>query len=285
MARLGQASRFQDVVMNSFISEVHALKPGNVSFYSEGHDMTVTDFLKSAELTSPILCNTSLSVGERILESVKMTISEVGCNTNLGMLLLFAPLVRAAELGVSSLHLNLAMVLQALDTKDTDCIFRAISHANPGGLGACEQYDVNKKLKGNITLKLAMTAAQNRDLIAKQYVTDFADIFSTGFKCIKDFSLRRDNVQWASAVCYMEFMARFPDSHIRRKYGDEVAEQTRINAVPIARELQTRNHPEEMTELLVEFDRTLKQKGINPGTHADLTAASLLVYRLKSANL
>ena len=119
--------------MNSFITEVNALKPGNVSPYSEGHDMTMADFVKSAELCSPILCNASLSVGERILESVKMTKSEIGCNTNLGMLLLFAPLVRAAELGVESLRSNLAMVLHELDDKDTACIFAAISHANPVG--------------------------------------------------------------------------------------------------------------------------------------------------------
>ena len=167
--------------MSSFITELNSLKPGNVSPYSEGHDMTVADFVKSAELTSPILCNASLSVGERILESVKITISEVGCNTNLGMLLLFAPLIRAAELGVSSLHSNLGNVLQGLDTKDAEYIFAAISHASPGGLGESDKYDVNKQLDSSITLQMAMTEARNRDLIAKQYVTDFEDIFSQGF--------------------------------------------------------------------------------------------------------
>lgn len=271
--------------MNSFITEINSLKPGNVSPYSEGHDMTVADFVKSAELSSPILCDPSLSVGERILDSVKITISEVGCNTNLGMLLLFAPLIRAAELGVESLHSNLGIVLHELDGKDTACIFAAITHANPGGLGESEKYDVTKKLAGSITLQMAMTEARGRDLIAKQYVTDFVDIFSIGFGCIEDFAVRWNSVQWAAVACYMRFMEEFPDSHIRRKYGQEVAEQIKINAAPISSEFRDKDSPEEATEMLMKFDKALKQQGVNPGTSADLTAASLLVYHLRKTDL
>jgi len=266
--------------MSSFITEVNALKPGNVSPYSEGHDMTVADFLKSAELVTPILCDTSLSVGERILESAKITISKVGCNTNLGMLLLFAPLIRAAELGVASLHSNLGKVLLKMDDRDTACIFTAISHANPGGLGESKNYDVNNKLESSITLQMAMTEAKDRDLIAKQYVTDFVDIFAIGYGCIEDFALRWNSVQWAAVACYMGFMAEFPDSHIRRKYGQKVAEQIKINADPIATAFKGKDSPEEATEMLMKFDKALKQKSVNPGTSADLTAASLLVYHL-----
>ncbi|RKZ70966.1 MAG: triphosphoribosyl-dephospho-CoA synthase [Gammaproteobacteria bacterium] len=280
MTHPSQVSRLQDAVMNSFITEVNSLKPGNVSPYSEGHDMIVADFVKSAELSTPILCDPSLSVGERILESVKLTMSEVGCNTNLGMLLLFAPLIRGAELGVAQLQSNLGLVLQELNDRDTACIFAAISHASPGGLGESEKYDVNQKLQDNITLQMAMTEAKDRDLIAKQYVTDFEDIFSTGSDCIEDFALRWNSVQWSAVACYMGFMAEFPDSHIRRKYGHEVAEQIKINAAPIATAFREQDSPEEATEMLMKFDKALKQKGVNPGTSADLTAASLLVYHL-----
>ena len=271
--------------MSSFITEVNALKPGNVSSISDGHDMTVADFVKSAELTSPILCDSSLSVGERVLASVRATFSEVGCNTNLGMLILFAPLIRAAELGVSTLQSNLVIVLQQLDDKDAACIFKAISHANPGGLGESQKYDVNKKLEDNVTLQMAMAEAKDRDLIAKQYVTDFVDIFSQGFRHIEDFALRWNSVQWATVACYMGFMAEFPDSHIRRKFGQEVAEQIKINAAPIATAFRNEDSPEEATEMLIKFDKALKRKGVNPGTSADLTAASLLVYHLGKTNL
>lgn len=274
------ASKLEDAVIHSFLGEVNSLKPGNVSPYSEGHNMTVADFIKSAELSSPILCDASLSVGERILKSVKVTISEVGCNTNLGMLLLFAPLIRAAELGVSSLRSNVKLVLQESEEKDATHIFDAIRHANPGGLGASTKYDVQQKNTANISLRVAMAEAKDRDLIAKQYVTNFADIFSYGFISIKDFAVRWNSVQWATVACYMGFMAGFPDSHIRRKFCLEVAEEVKASATPIATAFREKDRPEEAMEMLMKFDKTLKQKGINPGSCADLTAASLLVYHL-----
>ena len=283
MTSQSQVSSFQDIVMSSFITEVNSLKPGNVSRYSEGHDMSVDDFVKSAELTSPILCDPALSVGQRVLESVKVTISEVGCNTNLGMLLLFAPLLRAAELGKSSLQSNLGVVLHGLDAKDAACIFEAIGHASPGGLGESKKYDVNKKLEDGVSLHDAMMEAKNRDSVAKQYVTDFIDIFSIGYKCIGDFAVRWNSVQWAVVACYMKFMAEFPDSHIRRKFGLEVAEQIKINTVPVATAFLKNDSPEDGTEMLMKFDGELKEKGANPGTSADLTAASLLVFHLMKA--
>ena len=271
--------------MSSFIAEVNALKPGNVSLYSEAHGMTVADFVKSAELTSPILCDTALSVGERVLECVRVTMSEVGCNTNLGMLLLFAPLLRAAELGVSSLQSNLSIVLHELDTKDTVCIFEAIRLAHPGGLGESEKYDVNKDLEDDISLYMAMMEAKDKDLIAKQYVTDFSDIFSSGLVHIEDFSVRWNSVQWSIVACYMGFMSEFPDSHIRRKFGLDLAEQIKRNAVLVAKALQDKDSPEDAAEMLMKFDMELKEKGVNPGTSADLTAASLLVYHLNKKYL
>ena len=285
MASQSQVSEFQDAVMSSFITEVTSLKPGNVSRFSEGHGMTVDDFIKSAELTSPILCDPTLSVGERVLEGVRATMSEVGCNTNLGMLMLFAPLVRAAELGIVSLQSNLTVVLRGLDVKDATCIFEAIHHANPGGLGESEKYDVNKKLEAGTTIQKAMAEAKNRDLIAKQYVTGFIDILSLGFICIEDFAVRWNSVEWAAVACYIGFMAEFPDSHIRRKFGLEVAEKIKIKAVPIAEAFQKNDSPEDGAEMLKKFDRELKNKGVNPGTSADLTAASLLVYHLTKIDL
>ena len=285
MASQSQVSDLQDAVMSSFITEVNSLKPGNVSCYSEGHDMIVDDFIKSAELTSPILCDQTLSVGERVLEGVRATMSEVGCNTNLGMLMLFAPLVRAAELGIASLQSNLGVVLRGLDVKDTSCIFEAIHHASPGGLGESEKYDVNKKLEIGTTIQKAMAEAKNRDLIAKQYVTGFIDIFSLGLICIEDFAVRWNSVEWAAVACYIRFMAEFPDSHIRRKYGLDVAEQIKINAAPIAKAFQGKNSPEDAAGMLMKFDEELKIKSVNPGTSADLTAASLLVYYLIKTDL
>lgn len=275
-----QPRDLQTAVLSSFLTELSALKPGNVSLYADGHDMQATDFSKSAELTTPILCDSSLSIGERILESVKITISNIGCNTNLGMLLLFAPLIRAAECNPSSLPENLRKVLQELNNRDTHCIFEAIRCANPGGLGASQRYDVNKKIQASTTIQKAMQEASQKDLIAKQYATNFIDIFSLGLPQIEKYFARWNNIEWATVACYMAFMSQYPDSHISRKFGNSIAEQIKINALPIAKTLQKKDNPTDAIKMLMAFDFSLKNIGVNPGSNADLTAASILVYHL-----
>lgn len=280
-AMLSQGDR-QSAVMSSFITEVNALKPGNVSRYAGGHDMSVADFERSAELVSPVLCDASLSVGERILRSVRLTMSEVGCNTNLGMLLLFAPIVRAAETAADStpetLRPALEKTLQEMDVSEASRVFEAILCAGPGGLGHSEKFDVH--LPPACSVLEAMEAARERDFIAKQYVTGFFDIFSTGLPCIKEFNKRWNRVEWATVGCYLTFLSGFPDSHVLRKHGQAVANQTLKRAQSVAETFKKNENPDNARHALLEFDRELKNSGINPGTSADLTAASVLVYEL-----
>ena len=267
-------------VLDSFTIEVKALKPGNVSTYSAGHGMTAADFVKSAALTTPILCNTQMTVGERILQSVNVTMQEVGCNTNLGMLLLFAPLIRAAEMGIGALRENLQQILVSLDAQETSNIFQAINKANPGGLGTNEKYDVRQR-PPSISVREAMQQAEARDLIAKQYVTDYADVFSIGLPNIEYFFTKWHNLSLALVACYLEFMSNFPDTHVSRKMGKEVAEQIKVKAGQVNRVFQRTDKPENNLEILRQFDRALKQSRINPGTSADLAAASLLLFRFQ----
>jgi CspA family cold shock protein len=70
------------------------------------------------------------------------------------------------------------------------------------------------------------------------------------------------------------------DSHIERKYGSEIAEQIKIKSGIIVEKFNNSIDPEASVELLRGFDRKLKARNYNPGTSADLTAASLLVYSL-----
>ncbi|HAD32496.1 MAG TPA: triphosphoribosyl-dephospho-CoA synthase, partial [Methylophaga sp.] len=77
--------------------EVNAPKPGNVNVWSDGHNMAVQDFLSSAAAIAPVMAQPNLKVGERILQSIKATRKVVDCNTNLGIVLLFAPLCDAIQ--------------------------------------------------------------------------------------------------------------------------------------------------------------------------------------------
>ena len=275
------------IVLSSFLTEVNALKPGNVSRYAGGHGMTIDDFVLSAELVSPILCNQNLSLGERVLQSIIITREKVGCNTNLGMVLLAAPIIMAAEKTRTNsdiaLQNNLKILLEAVNKTDSRLIFQAIREANPGGLGHSDKFDVN--LSPDCSLKEAMAAAQQRDFIAKQYVTGFNDIFMAGLACIKEFTSRWNRVEWAAVACYLTFLAGFADSHIVRKFGNQLAEQTRIKAIAVATQFKQHTNPDNAVTALLEFDKELKNLNINPGTSADLTAASVLIYELSSTGI
>ena len=69
-------------------NDVRALKPGNVSVFSEGHHMTSNDFEKSAIASSDVITTPELALGERIYQAAKNTYDAVACNTNLGIILL-----------------------------------------------------------------------------------------------------------------------------------------------------------------------------------------------------
>jgi len=274
-------SELEAAVLASFKGEIEAFKPGNVSVYAEGHDMTVKDFIDSAEVSTPILCQSGIGLGQRILESVKATRTAVGCNTNLGMLLLFAPIIMAAEsdfADIDGLRRNLEGVLDSLSQKDAEHVFEAIRIASPGGLGNAESQDVNKN--PDCSLKEAMELASERDSIALQYTNNFKEVFDIGFPSIKCFDNSWNSVKWSTVSCYMMFISSIADSHIKRKYGEQVAERIRNKSTVIAEKLHKASDPEAEISLIEDFDEELKAEGVNPGTSADLTAASLLVYTL-----
>lgn len=265
-------------IRSALYAEVMALKPGNVHRYAGGHGMTAGQFLESAEAIAPILADPALSVGERILAAVTATRERVGCNTNLGIVLLYAPLIRAFEMAgdVAGLHDRLQTVLASLDRMEAARTFEAICLAAPGGLGVAPRYDVHQPPEG--TLLQAMAAAQHRDRIARQYVTCYDDIFGLGLKVFCEFLRCWGGVEWAAVACYLSFLREFPDSHVERKFGGEVAREVQKKSALVLGKFITYSNPEEATPFLLEFDRELKEAGINPGTSADLTAACLLVH-------
>ena len=258
-------------------AELEAFKPGNVHVRSAGHGMTVEDFLASAEVAAPALAAPGASVGARILNAVAATRNRVGQNTNLGIVLLCAPLAAAAERN-DPLRASLGGVLARLDRNDAARAFRAIRIAAPGGLGSSEQHDVADEPK--VTLLEAMQVAAHRDRIARQYVTGFADVLEVGVPRLLACRAAGWSEEWAVSGVYLRLLAAFPDSHVERKHGAEVAATVLREARGWARRLLAAADPARLAPDLLGFDRSLKARGINPGTSADLTVASLFCAAL-----
>ena len=259
-------------------AELAALKPGNVHVFAAGHRMQVRDFERSAEAAAPHIANAQLKVGSRIRRAIEATIDTVGCNTNLGIVLLSAPLAAAGQAG-EPLEPALARVLSALDRKDAEETFAAIRRANPAGLGKVAEGDVAGQAQ--LTLLGAMALAAKRDRIAKAYVTDLMDIFEFGLARLRAARRRGGPPEDAVAALYMAFLARFPDSHIARKHGGEVARKVKAmakDALPFSRNPLTPS----ARACLLELDRDLKSRGLNPGTTADFVVATLFAETIIS---
>lgn len=258
--------------------ELRALKPGNVHIHADGHGMTVAHFLASADATAPILARPGLSVGERIFEAVAATRAAVGCNTNLGILLLAAPLAQASLTGGGSLRDRLGRVLADLTVDDAEMTFRAIALAEPAGLGRVDGADVHAPAR--VTLLAAMRQAQDRDRIARQYATGFADLFDTGVPHLRHWLEAGASFEEATERLYVDFLATVPDSHVTRKYGLERAEWLRGRASEL-RENMIADRAFTLTRSrLGELDRELKYNGVNPGTTADIVVGCLFAHWL-----
>jgi triphosphoribosyl-dephospho-CoA synthase len=260
--------------------ELNAPKPGNVHVFASGHRMTACEFVRSAEAAAGPLTAPGARVGERILGAVEATVAAVGSNTNLGIILLCAPLAAAAELKSEDLRAGLAQMLDHLDVRDAELSFRAIARAAPAGLGRTERHDVFAP--ATVTLKAAMAEAAQRDRIARQYVCAFEDVFERGEPVLELALSRSSDRAWATLAVYLEFLCAFPDSHIVRKHGFDTAEEVRRAARPFHLRMQSGEDRGALLPDLLQWDASLKQRGINPGTSADLTVATLFAHRLRT---
>jgi triphosphoribosyl-dephospho-CoA synthase len=274
-----------DAVTQAFhdacLAELEALKPGNVHRFGDGHRMVVADFMASAAAAAPAIGRAGLSVGRRIRSAVEATKDAVAQNTNLGILLLAAPLAQAALEAGGNLQSRLAHVLAHLDVDDAREAYRAIRAAAPGGLGDVREHDV--AAEPDVTLLEAMRAAETRDRIAWNYTHDFIDIFDLGLKWLRQGRERWGPGPWPVTGIYLFFLAHLPDTLIERKFGSGAAAHVREEANPIAANLAECTDPQVMTPPLLAFDRALKERGLNPGTSADLTVATVFAAALQEA--
>lgn len=249
------------------IWEATARKPGNVHRYRDFADSTYIDFLLSAAAIGPIMTTAcQRSVGGTILESVRATRRVTGTNTNLGMVLLLAPL--AAVSPEQDLRSGVESVLAGLDVEDARLTYEAIRLAAPGGLGSATEQDVHQE--PTQTLRQVMALAAPRDLIARQYANGFAEAFEDGVPAVLAGLERTGSMEGAIIFAHLHLMAHHPDTLIARKRGWTEAEETSRRA---------RAMLDDGWDELSRFDDWLRAEGHarNPGATADLLTACLFV--------
>jgi triphosphoribosyl-dephospho-CoA synthase len=262
--------------------EVSAPKPGNVSPEHHFHDTRYEDFLASSVAIGPALAEAGEQpLGKTIRRAVEDTLRWTTSNTNLGIVLLLAPLARAALSRNGSLRHRLNRVLAETTVTDAGDVYVAIRRARPGGLGEAASEDI--AVAPTVTLREAMGLAADRDSVAREYVTDFALTFEVGVPAV--LAARRIGLTWTDVAVetFLTLLGSAPDTHIARKLGPSEASAISRRA----REVLAAGGTQSATgrRALAAFDAELRdpRNRRNPGTTADLTCAALFVVILEGA--
>lgn len=245
--------------------EVTARKPGNVHRFRDFDDATYLDFALSASAIGPAMdAAGTLGVGAAVLAAVEATRRVVATNTNLGMILLLAPLCaawteRAGDLAGATLR-----VLDGLTIQDARLAYRAIRLARPAGLGEAAEQDVAEE--PTAPLRQVMTLAADRDLVARQYANNYQEVFGLALPTLRNALESGRPLEEAIVAAFLALLAAHPDTLIRRKRGPEVAAEASRRAAQ-ARTSPTRD----------DLDAWLRADGHarNPGATADLIGAAL----------
>jgi triphosphoribosyl-dephospho-CoA synthase len=259
--------------------EAAAPKPGNVSPGRPFHDMRFEDFVASALAIGPVVARADqVPLGQAVRLAVEATRRRTGANTNLGIILLFVPLARAALRRASPLRSGLRAELADTTVGDAESVYEAIRLARPGGLGTAPEADLASR--PTVTLLEAMALAAGRDQVAAEYATGFATTFDVTLPALRQ--ARGGGLDWTDAAVetFLVLLARLPDTLIARKLGPVAAEEVRREAGRVLEAGGVRRPEGRAT--IAEFDARLRdpQNSRNPGTTADLVAAGLFALLL-----
>jgi triphosphoribosyl-dephospho-CoA synthase len=249
------------------IWEATARKPGNVHRYRDFDDSSYLDFLLSAAAIAPVMTTAcQRRVGATVLDAVRATRRVTGTNTNLGIVLLLAPLATVPP--ERELQSGAERVLAGLDVEDARLVYEAIRLASPGGLGRVSEQDVSAE--PTQTLRQVMALAADRDVVAQQYANGFAAVFNDGVPALLAGLERTGSMEEAIISVHLHLMAKHPDTLIARKCGRAEAEEAARRARAVI---------ETGWAELKSFDAWLRAEGHtrNPGATADLLTACLFV--------
>jgi len=282
-------------------------KPGNVHRLRDGVETRYEHFLAGSVATTPALRDLacrgyhtssggdwgSLGLGEAILRAVEDMLKwQRGGNVQLGVVLLHAPIAAAAgaayhEDGVSMTRMreSLTEVIAAATPRDTVNIYKAIdltmtrrTLGDVGDLDVSDGSSLKQIREEGLTPTQVFELCEDRDTICSEWVNGFTVTFEEGHRHLSHRLEDGETVNSAVVETYLYLLSRHPDSLIIRKSGVEKADEVSGRAAQVLRHLGEPGFMEEVRRM----DEELWSGGgdLNPGTTADLTAASMFVQLL-----
>lgn len=257
--------------------EASAPKAGNVHPAASFVDMAFPHFLASSLAIRAAFENIHReSVGQVVLTAVQATQKCVGRNTNLGTVLLLAPMAKAFASSSPLTRQSVQKAIDNLTSLDCQLVYEAILCARPGGLGKSAQDDVHDPPP--VSLVTAMARVADQDAVARQYVNGYADVFNCLIPWFEEALASGSDV--ADAICRLQirWLANHFDGLILRKLDSQIAlEVSRLAQTAWSEAVNSKTRITELQSYR-RLDTFLRADGHrrNPGTTADLIAAALL---------
>ena len=267
-------------------------KPGNVHRARDFDDMEFEDFVISGIVIGDTIREACTDVdvenpqlGKYILQAVAETDRWIKNNTNLGIVMMTTPIAVAAAISDSfdDIRENIKLVMGNTSVDDACDLYDAINIADAGGMGDQDEYDVasdnakNELRENGQTMYDVLKISAPWDMLAREMTGDMPAVFEIGYP--KYHELRQSKSQNdACVLTFLTILSHVPDTLISRKYGSDEAMKISL----MTRDLLNIKDEPDFKDRLREFDDYLFKNKYNPGTTADLTAASIFVSYLKS---
>jgi len=265
-------------------------KPGNVHRTRDFEDTRFEHFLASAVAAYPVLRELAeaaasrdrVPLGRYLYRAVRASRSaHTGGNTNLGILILDTLLAAAlarASLDRAEVRREARRLARETTEEDAYYLYRAIELAGAGGLrrvGKGDAPDVrepDRVLREGVTMYEALRASADRDAVAEDWVSGLRRTLRVGTRVL-ELSTELGDVNEAIVRVFLEELARRPDTLIWRKHGLRAALEVSRRAREVLR--LAGDGPVTRCRELWRMDEELHERGINPGSTADILAAGL----------
>jgi triphosphoribosyl-dephospho-CoA synthase len=239
-------------------------KPGNVDRCHDYQTTTLEHFLASIIFVRPAFEQAEQGkegIGKIILDAVRMTGGHRGGNTHFGAFILLVPLIAGGDIGGAISCVKQTSVEDALD------FYRAFGMTQVRVLES-DDLDVNdpksvEKLKSrNMTLFDVMEYSSGHDIVAREWVNGYS-LTRKG----ADLLMRHGDGRESIVRTFLDLLAYEPDTFIAKKHGLPVAVTVMEKAAEVRDGFLD----------LMSFDQECIDRGINPGSMADIIIASIYV--------
>lgn len=268
----------QDAELALLLEVAGTPKPGNVDRHRDLADLRFEHFLAGAVGARPGLAAAAAGdpVGESFERAVAGMATQGGGNTQFGALLLLVPLVAATPSDGPPTRDAVARVVAETKVADAAAFYRSFDHVDvfvgdpPSDIADLDvrrgSAAVPAVEERGVTLEDVMARAAPEDGVAAEWTDGFPRTFETADRLVEGAGA--GTILDRTADAFLELLAETPDSLVATKLGTDVAQSVSERAAALL------DSPRADVEA---FADDLVERGVNPGTTADITAASLYV--------